>query len=183
MRQVQLILYISIIFVLSNNQIFAEPSDSFKKNRIKQLSEHNERYNFYKEKNDRVKDGSKKIGIKADDIKGYGKIHNWVEIENSKVGNIWTSGAKRLKSFNPFRDSNKKNEPDRNLGVITDNKRSVDNTVIIKRSKVEDGLIGGEVNSGIQIKSKRNITNKKYENKVIIEESRLGGAASLLGGN
>lgn len=174
---------IFVCFLMLQTHVFADGVSTFKKNRIKQLSEHSDRYNYYEEKNNRVKRGSKSIGMDARDVKGYGTVHNWVEIENSKVGNITSSVTKRFRSANPFHEKSKNADPDRNLGILANgktNKQNLDNTVIVKGSKVENAVFGADVNSGIIIQNSRAVINgKTYENNVNIEKSRLGGAAGL----
>lgn len=174
------IVVLSFIIPVSWNPGLAEGTSTFKKNRIKQLSKKSDRYNYYEEKNNRVKKGSKEIGLDARKIKGHGKVANWVEIDNSNVGNVVTSGTKRLKSLNAF--TSKSKEPDKNLGVIADKNKDIDNTVIVKKkSKVENAILGGEVNTGIIVNSNGQIRSKTYKNNVVIEDSRVGGAAGLLG--
>ncbi len=162
---------------------YGDGLSSFKKNRIKQLSKKSDRYNYYEEKNNRVKKGSKKTGLDATRLKGYGKVQNWVEIDNSKVGNVVSSAAKRFRPKKSVKGKNRKNVPDRNLGVIANcnSAGSIDNTVIVKRSKVENAILGGTVNSGIIVDNCRGrIQGKKYSNNVVVEKSRVGGAAGVL---
>lgn len=173
------------------SSLAAADGNSFKKNRIKQLSKVSERYNYYEERNNQIVEGSKDpllveeegIGLDARKLKGFGKTQNWVEIRNSKVGSLTKSAGKRIKSVNPFSNKDRDGEPDNNLGIISNSKAggAVDNTVIIKNSKVENAILGAGVNTGIIIKQgKRPLQRKKYSNDVNIDNSRVGGAAGLL---
>ena len=172
-----------VAFVFAGNTfVVADGGSTFKKNRIKQLSKISDRYNYYEEKNNKVSKYSGDLGIDARKLKGYGRVQNWVEIDNSDVGSVTKSATKRIKSINPFRNKKKDSDPDNNLGIIVDYKKSnnIDNTVIIKDSKIENALLGADVNTGITIKkSKGRIQRKKYTNEVIIDNSRVGGAVGL----
>jgi len=170
------------VFLFGNDRTQAGEGNSFKKNRIKQLSQHSERYNYYEERNNEVVEGSKGLGLDARKLKGYGRTQNWVEIHNSEVGSVTTSAIKRLEGVNPFRNKKKDLEPDNNLGIITysNNSGNVDNTVIIKNSTVENAILGADVNTGITIKKGNGrMQGKKYTNDVNIDSSRVGGAAGL----
>jgi hypothetical protein len=167
----------------------AGDGNSFKKNRIKQLSPHSERYNYYEERNNEVVEGSKELleedkglGLDTRELKGYGRSQNWVEIHDSEVGSVTNSAIKRIKGLNPFRNKKKNVEPDNNLGTIAgaSNRGDVDNTVIIKNSRVENAILGADVNTGITVKnSNGRIQGKKYTNDVNMDSSRVGGAAGL----
>lgn len=180
-------LLILSIFIFSSgislsNQSIADSRNTFKKNRIKQLSDKSDRYNYYEKINNRVIKGSKSTGLNTKNIKGYGRIQNWVEVKDSKIGNVLSSTKNRISSKKGFQ-ANKNLIPDRNLGVIADCNRNkkIDNTVIIKNSKVENALIGGTVNSGILVnKCRRQINGSNYSNNVTVQGSRVGGAAGLL---
>lgn len=155
-------------------------NDLYKKTRTKQLSKHSDCYNYYEEKRNRVKEGSKSLGIDARKLEQKcRKIQNWVEIDNSKVGNVAVSATKRFKSLNPYKNRKDK-DPDRNIGVIVDSNtvHKVENHVIVKKSKVENALLGADVNSGIIVKGKK-IHGKEYQNNVTVEKSRVGGAVGI----
>lgn len=193
MKKIIFLFFLSLfsIFIFGNVCTQAGEGNSFKKNRIKQLSQHSERYNYYEERNNEVVKGSKEVelleegeglGLDARRLKGYGRTQNWVEIHNSEVGSVTASAIKRLEGVNPFRNKKKDLEPDNNLGIITgsSNRGNVDNTVIIKHSTVENAILGADVNTGITIKKgSGRMQGKKYTNDVKIDSSRVGGAAGL----
>lgn len=172
---------LTVSIVLSS--ICLVQANSFKKNRIKQLSQHSERYNYYEERNNRVVEGSKEIdplaedkglGLDARELNGYGKTQNWVEIQNSEVGVDESHG---VKSINRFKNEKKDSSSDTNLGIIADCNNNLDSTVIVKNSKVK----GAKFNTGISINNcNGKIRRKKYTNDVTIDNSRVGGTSGLL---
>ncbi|WP_419799794.1 hypothetical protein [Terasakiella sp.] len=183
MIKIRLLFSMFCVCLFASTSAEADALEQFNKNRIKQMSKHSDRYNYYEKKNGVVKRGSKNTGLDARKVKGFGKVHNWVEINNSKLGGVTRSIGKRFKAANPM--ARNKGGPDRNLGVISGCKkvRSVSNTVKIKNSKIENGLIGADVNSGVSMKGCSrgvSLTGKSIKNSVTISKSRVGGAAGLL---
>jgi len=152
MHKFSSIAILALFFVCGfDKSAMADAIEQFNKNRIKQMSKFSDRYNYYEKKNGVVQRGSKNTGLDTRKVQGYGKVYNWVEINNSKLGSVSSSIGKRFKAANPI--ARKESGPDRNLGVISSCRKvhSVSNTVKIKNSKVENAIIGADVNSGVSV--------------------------------
>jgi len=164
-----------ILLLVMCSQVNSESKNGFKKSRIKQLSRVSDRFGYFEVNRNKVDKYSKKLGMSNNKSRD---IHNWVEINDSKIGGGLKGVGKQV--LNRF----SKKKHDTNIGVNIDcnDARKISNTVIINKSSVGGStVLGGNVNTGISLTKCRNkgLKNKRLTNKVTIDDSNVGG---LLGG-
>ncbi len=137
-----------LVLALWQNNVSADATETFMKNRIKQLSDRRvPGYHYYQKKFNRGRRQNRSTGLNASILRGFRRAQSWVEITNSVAGGS-------------------------NFGIVANNCKNLKNAY--NRVKIKRSLIlGGRVNTGISARKCRRASGK-YKNRVSIKNSRVG---------